>query len=139
MKKDVLITIKGMQGDLIDQDEIEMVTTGSLYKKKDTTFITYVDTSLDTETETKTTVKVNENQVALTRFGATNTHLIFETGKEHFTPYETPFGIFEILSETKSIDVKEEETSFYLSVKYHLQVNHVSIGTTFFELTAKDI
>ncbi|PKM52610.1 MAG: DUF1934 domain-containing protein [Firmicutes bacterium HGW-Firmicutes-7] len=139
MKKDVLITIKGIQGDLLDNEKIEMMTTGSFYEKNGKYYIHYIDTSLDSEVETKTSVKMNSKKVSITRFGATSTHMIFEEGISHYTPYETPFGIFEIKTHTNNIQLEKMETSLKLTVEYILEINKSSSGTACFELHAREI
>lgn len=139
MKKNVLITIKGMQGNMLDNDKIEMIVTGTLYEKDNKYYIQYIDTSLDSESETKTSVKIHNDKVSITRFGALSTHMIFEKDISHYTPYETPFGIFEIRTHTKNININKDEKSLQLSVEYFLDINKISSGAAFFELDAKEI
>ncbi len=50
--------------------------------------------------------------------------MIFEKDKEHFTPYETPFGIFEIILRTTNIEFDKEEEKLTLNVAYNIEVNH---------------
>lgn len=139
MKKNVLITIKGIQGDLLDSEKIEMMTTGTFYEKNGKYFIHYLDTSLDSETETKTTVKIHDNKVSITRYGGASTHMIFEKGVSHFTPYETPLGIFEIRTHTNSIHIEKQDANLQVQVEYILEINKMSSGVAHFELSARDI
>lgn len=139
MKKDVLITIKGIQGNVLEDDEIEMMTTGFFYEKGDKFYIQYIDTALDTEQETKTSIKMNSERVSITRFGATNTHMIFEKGISHFSPYETPFGIFEIKTHTNDIQLEITDTDLRLAVEYILEIDKMSSGVAHFELTAREM
>lgn len=137
MKKEVVITIKGMQGDLLDDEKIEMMITGTQYEKNGKTYISYEDTYLDEDHATNTTIKISENIVSITRFGSTNTHMIFEKNKEHIMAYQTPYGTFEICSNTKDIKIDSKENKLDLVVTYSLEVNHMSMGITYFELNAK--
>lgn len=139
MKKDVLITIKGIQGNLLEDDTIEMMTTGSFYEKGDKFYIQYIDTALDIEQETKTSIKMNPEKVSITRFGATNTHMIFEKGISHFSPYETPFGVFEIKTHTNDIQLVMTDTDLKLEVEYILEIDKMSSGVAHFELIAKEM
>lgn len=139
MKKNVLITIKGIQNDVLESEKIEMMTTGTFYEKNGKYYINYIDTALDSEIETKTSVKISEKKVSITRFGGASTHMIFEEGISHFTPYETPFGIFEIRTHTNSIYFENQETSLKLEVEYFLEINKMSSGVTHFELSAREI
>lgn len=139
MKKDVLITIRGIQNDLLDNEKIEMITTGSFYEKNGKYYINYIDTALDSEVETKTSVKISKNKVAITRFGGVGTHMIFEEGVSHYMPYETPFGIFEITTHTNNIYIDKQDTTLKLEVEYVLEINKMSSGTAHFELSAREI
>lgn len=139
MKTDVLITIKGIQGDLLGEEQIEMVTTGSIYEKNDKLYIRYIDTALDTDTQTRTSIKINNEQVSITRFGATNTHMVFEKGVSHFAPYETPFGIFEIKTHTNDISLEKNETDLKLEVEYMIEIDKMSSNIARFELLATEI
>lgn len=137
MKKEVLITVKGMQGDL--DDTIEMMTRGHMYEKNNNVYILYVDTALDSEVETKTSIKVNQNKVVVTRFGATKTHMIFECDKEHFAFYETSLGLFEILLRTNQIDIQNNDHDFHLKIDYNMELNQMPIPTSIFELSAIEV
>lgn len=139
MKKNVLIKIKGIQSDLLENEKIEMMTTGTYYEKNGSFYIHYMDTALDSEVETKTSVKISHNKVSITRFGGANTHMIFEEGVSHFTPYETPFGIFEIRTHTNSIQLDKKDTHLKLEVDYILEINKMSSGVSHFELCARDL
>lgn len=127
MNKDVLVKVRGIQGSLVEDDTIEMITTGLYYERNGKTYIKYEDTSLDEDTTTSTTIKIATNQVSVLRHGATNTQMIFEKNKEHFTPYETPFGIFEIVLRTTDIQVDREEDKMVLNVAYNIEVNHSGV------------
>lgn len=128
MNKDVLVKVRGIQGSLVEDDTIEMITTGLYYERNGKTYIKYDDTSLDEDATTSTTIKIADEQVSILRHGATNTQMIFEKDKEHFTPYETAFGIFEIILRTTDIQIEKEEDKLLLNVLYNIEVNHS--GTT---------
>ena len=124
MNKDVIIKVKGIQGGFASDDAIEMITTGQYFEKKGKSYIKYEDTSLDEAQVTSTTIKIEEDQVSILRFGATNTQMIFEKDKEHFSPYETAFGLFEITLRTKDIALTKEEKTLSLIVDYTIDINH---------------
>jgi uncharacterized beta-barrel protein YwiB (DUF1934 family) len=134
MNKEVLVKVKGIQGSIVEDDTIEMITTGLYYEKGGKTYIKYEDTALDNESVTSTTIKIEDNQVSVLRFGATNTQMIFEKDKEHFSPYETPFGIFEIVLRTTAIHVKRESDKMTLNVDYNIEVNHTGATVSHFQV-----
>jgi len=137
MKDNVTIRVIGIQSDLSDEDDtIELITTGSWYQKLGKNYLLYTDTTLLDTVETKTRVTFDTSTVSIIRSGGTNTHLVFETGIRHIIPYETPFGLFEMVSTTKSIEVKGNEHYIDLNVTYHLELNQMDMGLNVFHITA---
>lgn len=134
LEKDVKIIIKGIQSDLMDDEKIEMITMGKYYEKNGKTYIVYQDVELNEEQSTKTTVKISDRQVSILRYGTASTHLIFEEGTEHITPYETPFGMVEVLSKTREIDLVREPNRLYLNIVYYLEINQMSMGNNTFSI-----
>lgn len=138
MTKDVIVAIKGIQTDMFEADEIELVTTGQYVEKNNKVYITYIDATIDQDKETKTTVKLSENQISILRFGGVNTHMIFEKDKAHITHYETPFGVFEINTLTKEINVDRGDDYMEINVAYNLSINHMSMGVNTFTINVKN-
>lgn len=137
MKDNVKIHVIGIQSDLSDEDEsIELITTGSWYQKNNKHYLLYTDTTLLDSVETKTRVSFDEKTVSIIRNGGTNTHLVFENGECHIIPYETPFGLFEMVSTTKSIVILQSESFIDLKVVYHLELNQMDMGLNTFHIRA---
>ena len=137
MKDNVRITVKGNQGTSSKDERIEMQTTGKWYTKDSKEYIFYNDTEIIESKETKTRVTLDGNTVSIIRRGGTNTHLVFEKGVTHMIPYETPFGILDMVSSTKDIQVKRKADSIELSVTYSLEVNQQDMGPSSFYICAK--
>ena len=124
MNRDVIVKVKGIQGGLTADDAIEMITVGQCFDKNGKTFIKYEDRVLDQENPTSTTIKISDGSVTVIRFGATNTQMIFEEGKAHYSPYDTPYGLFEITVATQEITMDRQEDRLDLKVMYTIDVNH---------------
>jgi len=124
MNKEVIVKVKGIQGSLVEDEAIEMITTGQYFEKNGKVYIKYEDTALDEDQVTSTTIKLDEDQVSILRFGATNTQMIFEKDKEHYTPYETAFGLFELTLRTKDIHLVMGADRIDLLVDYTIDINH---------------
>ncbi len=138
MTKDVIVAIKGIRTDMLESDEIEVVTTGQYAEKNNKVYITYIDATLDKDKETRTTVKLGKNQISILRFGGVNTNMIFEMDKAHITHYETPFGVFEINILTKEIEVDKQDDYMEINVAYNLSINHMSMGVNTFTITVNN-
>ena len=94
MKKDVLIKITGIQKADGDSDRVELLTTGSYYKKNDSYFILYDESEATGFDGSHTILKYDEAQrrVTMTRSGATRSQLIIEEGRRHQCNYDTGYG-----------------------------------------------
>jgi uncharacterized beta-barrel protein YwiB (DUF1934 family) len=137
MKDNARITVKGNQNASSEDELIEMQTTGKWFTKDNKDYIFYNDTELIESVETKTRVTIDGNTVSIIRKGATNTHLVFEKGITHMIPYETPFGILDMVSSTKDIQVSRKLDSIELTVMYSLEMNQQDMGPSSFYICAK--
>ena len=88
MKKDVIIEIRGVYRQEGDEDEIELFTTGSYYKRNGNYFIAYDESEATGFEGTRTLLKVESNdRVTLSRSGASKSQLIIERGVRHQCHY----------------------------------------------------
>ena len=98
MKKDVLVTVRGMQSiESVDgSEEVEMVAKGNYYFRNGHHFICYEEMSEGFDKPTKSMIKIADNVVEVDKKGVMNTHLVFEPEKKNVTFYATPFGQMEM-------------------------------------------
>ncbi|NMA82691.1 MAG: DUF1934 domain-containing protein [Epulopiscium sp.] len=139
MKKNVLISVKGMQGDLGAAEEVEVVTPGEYYQKNGKQYIVYKESELSGMENTTTTIKVEKDKVSIIRFGDNNSSMVFEMGKKHSSYYDTPQGSFMIGMKTKEMDIQLGDEGGYMAVKYLLEVDHMAIGSHSFHITVNSI
>lgn len=93
MKKDVIITIRGIQTVGNESDEVELFTTGRFYKKENQYYLAYEETEATGFEGSRTTLKISPNQkVTMTRFGRSRSQLIVEKGVRHQCSYDTEYG-----------------------------------------------
>lgn len=93
MKKDVLIEIKGVYRQDGDEDQIELLTTGSYYKRNGHYYIAYDESEATGFEGTHTVLKVEDSdRVTLLRTGTAKSQLIIERGIRHQCHYDTGFG-----------------------------------------------
>ena len=77
MKKDVIITIASKQNfEGCEPDHINLITAGRLYRRNGKYFISYEESELTGMEGTRTTLKLEDRQVTMTRTGslAVSTH-----------------------------------------------------------------
>ncbi len=140
MKKDVLITIKGLQNyEDQDEDTIELVTNGTYYKKDEDYYIVYKESEITGLGSTTTTVKIEPNRVTVIRFGDTQSHMIFEEGEKHISYYDTGVGALTIGISTRQIRKTISEYSATLMIDYTMEINNSQVGENAFNISVKEV
>ncbi len=124
MTKDVLVTISGLQFMDEDSDSVELITSGSYYKRNGKHYVLYDEVQEGFEGVTKNTVKIAQDMMDITKKGVTNVHMMFEKNKKNVTYYYTPFGSLLVGIDAKNVDVIETEDNISVKVNYNLEVNY---------------
>ena len=139
MKKEVIITISGMQNyEGQDPDNVELVTSGTYEERDDGTYLIYDETELTGMGSTTTTVKVEEDKVSIIRFGDTSTHMVFQEGQKHISYYDMGFGAFTIGINTRRIARNFNQSGGTLEIEYCMEINNAMAGENSFFLTFRD-
>ncbi len=124
MKKDVIIEIRGVYRQEGDEDEIELFTTGSYYKRNGNYFIAYDESEATGFEGTRTLLKVESNdRVTLSRSGASKSQLIIERGVRHQCHYDTGYGAMTIGVSGDRIVSHLDDNGGRLEFSYSLDVN----------------
>ena len=140
MKKEVLITIRGLQSyEDQDDDSIELVTHGNYYKKGEDYYITYKESELTGLGSTTTTVKVEPSRVTIIRFGETRSHMIFEEGEKHISYYDMGAGALTIGISTKQIRCRLDDSGGRLMIDYAMEINNSMTGENAFDITVTEV
>lgn len=125
MTKEVLVSLRGLQfAEDMDNEPVEVITTGDYYKKNDKHYILYDEVTEGTTETTKNIVKIGDAFLDITKRGATNVHMMFEKDKKNVSYYYTPFGSLLIGIDTTKIEVKETENDIHVVVEYALEFNY---------------
>ncbi len=140
MKKDVLITIKGLQNyEDQEEDRVELVTRGSFYLKNDDYYITYKESELTGLGSTTTTVKIEPERVTVLRFGETRSHMVFEEGQKHISYYDTAAGALTVGISTKRIQNRLNARGGRLMIDYAMEINHSLTGENAFDISVREL
>ncbi len=125
MTKDVVVSIKGLQFQGLNQeDEVVTINPGEYYKKNDGHYIIFHEMTEGMELETKNIIKFKKNELNLTKKGLVNAHMVFEENKKSISSYITPFGELIFGIDAKSIHFTESENQILIEVDYGLEVNY---------------
>ena len=139
MKKDVIISIRGLQeqGDEA-ADPITLVTPGRYYRKNDSYYISYEESELTGLAGTRTTLRVKPDYVKLVRTGLYPSELLFELGKRHMSLYHTDYGDLSIVVSTNHIRNTLTDDGGELDVQYTVEVANTPVGVNHLSLTIKN-
>ncbi len=125
MTKDVLISVSGMQfGPDVNGEQIEVITKGNYYKKKDKHYLLYDEVMEGMDGVTKNLIRFDSKVFQLTKSGVTNVNMLFEENKRNITNYITPFGSITIGVDAHNIDVEETKDQIRIKIDYALDVNY---------------
>ena len=127
MTKDILIHISGLQMELEEKEPVEMMTTGAYYWKNGKQYILYNEIE-DNHQVVRNLLKIGPKTVEISKKGGSNSHMIFEKGKENLSYYDTPAGSLLLGVSTSDIRWMEKEDHMKLQVDYDLSINadHIS-------------
>lgn len=128
MTKDVLIRIHGIQLADGSQDNLEMITSGSYYKKNEKHYIVYEEVLEGYKGTVKNVIRIQSDCMDIIKTGVTNVHMVFEQDKKRISCYSTPLGEFMVGLTTKTIVLDEEEDKINAKVNYSLELNHEHVS-----------
>ena len=124
MKKDVLISIKGVSNIDGEEDIIELMTVGNLFVKDGKQIITYQESEATGFAGTTMMLELTgSSSVILKRRGANRSQLIIEKGRRHLCHYDTGAGELMIGVFSDSITNTLCDTGGDVSFKYSLDIN----------------
>ena len=139
MKKDVIISIKGLQQNEEDAaDHVTLVTAGRYYRKNGSYYISYEETELTGLAGTRTTLRVAPDSVRVIRTGLYPSQLVFEKGKRHLSLYHTDYGDLSVVVSTHSIQNTLTDDGGALDVKYAIEVGSSPLGVNHLSLNIKN-
>lgn len=125
MKKDVLITIKGIQYQDDEPDTVELTTVGRFYRKDGNYYICYDESEATGFEGSRTTLKVEgEGKVTLLRRGGKrSSQLIIEKGARHQCYYDTEYGSLMLGVSGDRIISRLGDDGGELNFRYTLDIN----------------
>ena len=139
MKKDVYISIRGIQAIDGDRDVTELFTQGRFYRRNNSYYITYDESEATGFGGSKTTLKVEGGRkVTLMRNGATRSHLIVESGERNVGQYGTQHGDVLIGVNAHKVEsrLNDEGGDLYFSYSLDINTSLISENEVFISINA---
>jgi len=137
MKKNVVITVRGLQRQIDEEEPIEVISAGTYLRKEDTHYLSYEEADEDGKI-TKNRIKITRESIEMTKQGGVTAQMFFAVGQKHFACYETPFGELTLGMTTKSIKVTEENTQISAALRYDLEVNGTHMSECELDIEVKE-
>lgn len=137
MKK-AIVSVRGKSG-LEDGDRMELLTEGEFYKEGNVYCISYEETGMTGMEGTVTTVRAEENKVALQRKGTVASEFIFEEGRKNVSHYATEYGVFTVGVTAEQVDVSIDDSGGIVSVIYSLDFLGNAAVRNEFILTVREV
>ena len=132
MEKDIIVSVKGLS-DPEDEDSqvVETISPGTYYCKNNKEYIIYTEymDQKDGTHPTRSTIRLEEDQVILSRIGDVAGQMVFSLGRHHLVYYDTPFGMMEIRIMTKKLERMRDEHQIQLKIEYEMAINDQPRGT----------
>lgn len=141
MIKDVIISIKGIQGIDDQTDTVEFITDAKFGIKDGNFFISYDESGmLDKGEDVKTKIYIKgENKVLLKRSGTINSRMLIEKGVRNSAFYSTPIGELTIGIFGEKIDFNLDEKGGNIDLKYTIDSDLRLISRNSVNITIKEV
>ena len=136
--KNVIISIKGLQGTDEEGNDIELVTDGLYAYSAERVDFEYMESELTGMEGTRTQFAVEGDQVMITRQGTVNMQMPFKAGEKDYFVYDTPYGNMTMGVDTKSVLSKFDESGGELCVRYIMDLGNAMVSRNSFEINIRE-
>ncbi len=102
-----------------EKNDIKANVTGTLYEKKDNTYVVYKEK--EDGVETTTSIKIEDDKVTIKRFGEVNSTMVFRENHTTNSNYATPHGMFVVEIKTTKLDINMEE-NIMIDIDYNIEI-----------------
>lgn len=125
MKKEVLITITGIQNEYERENPIRQLVPGEYYFRNGKHFLVYEEVIEDDGNfeNNRCMMKISPDCVEISKRGGTTVQMKFILHKKTLTSYPSPFGIIMTGFDTHSIRINQYEDRLELFLGYELEMN----------------
>ncbi|MCT4593730.1 MAG: DUF1934 domain-containing protein [Anaeromicrobium sp.] len=122
--KNVMVRIEASQRGVDgEENTMEFITEGKQYMRNGAMYLVYKESEISGMEGSTTTLKLEEDQVKMKRFGSTSSDMIFKLKERYTTKYNTPYGNFKMEIYTKKIEQEiGEDQKAKIYVEYMMSI-----------------
>ena len=140
MKKEVLLSITGVQGTDGNKDTVEFSTVGTMETDLAGTHFYYDESQILKAGSIKTALNIlNDGSVILERSGDLSTRLVLEKNKRNNCHYVTPFGDMMIGIYCNRLDVDLNGAKGKIFMNYSIDSNFKEISKNEVTINIKEV
>ena len=108
-----------------EKNDIKVNATGTLYEKKDNTYVVYKEK--EDGKETTTSIKIESDKVTIKRFGEINSTMVFKSNQIINSNYVTPQGMFAVEIKTTKLNIQNKE-DIIIDIDYNIEITEMFRG-----------
>ena len=135
----VAVTVEGVQVDTAgERTVLRSEASGKYSTRAGKHYVRYEDASLHDKEAVPTVLKFSSDGLTLIRRGAVDMQLDFRLGEKTRSVYRTPYGNFDLLVETKKLDIYFKDGQGTVQAEYALHLNDTLQSHNTLNVTIKD-
>ncbi len=138
MKENVRVRITGIHSRPGERTEKVVTESEGSYILTNTAHEIRFSEKNEEAAETESLLRVSGNTMELIRKGAYETSMYFEKGKEHVTPYRTPYGVMNMTIKTVEMAFVKNNDRILASVEYILSMEGQEVSQTLLQIEVKE-
>ena len=123
LKKDAMITIKGIYDAEGSKDTIELLTCGRFYRRNNSYWVSYQESETTGFEGHKTTLHIEEDKVTMRRSGVSESQLVIQKGMRHQCCYDTGYGSITVGVSGKNVHSTLCDDGGTVDFSYSMDIN----------------
>lgn len=138
-KHRVQVVIRGTQQD-VSEESIQQIYQGVYSFRNGSHYIRYEESYQEEgESQSKglSLLKIKEDTILMSKKGAITTKMQFDPGKITYTPYQTPYGTFQMEVITTDLTIRRKDKDFLISIHYQLNMDNQPLSQCSIEIEVK--
>ena len=135
MEESVVISVEGKLKFLGEEPQtVQIVTDGIMKRVGDVVYLSYEESEMTGMEGTTTTFAVKDDHVELTRTGAVQSRMVFETGKKNVSLYDMGFGALTIGIKARRLKNNLGPEGGRLAISYGIEIEDQIQGLNSFTI-----
>ncbi|OCA81094.1 DUF1934 domain-containing protein [Pradoshia sp. D12] len=136
---EVMVRLKTHIQYVDDEENIELITFGTLHHMPNATYIRYIE-HVENNGKINTTVKYDGDEMLIIRSGAVKMRQLYKIGTETSGSYESIHGTLDLTTRTNKLEhtVHPETKEEIFHVSYNLFLQQENVGNYSLTLTVKE-